>query len=344
MLKQSIFFISALLMGSLCFTSCSDDDDDYLGNWVEYGDFSGKVRSDAVSFTIGDDVYVGTGYDYDDDEKFNDFWKLRISGTPETQISIQWTQIEDLPGVARNRAVAFATDTKGYVGTGSDEDDAKLKDFYEYDPATGWTQKSDFKGTARRGATAFCLDNIGYVGTGEDDDENKSDFFSYNPSTDTWTAISNVPKKRRFAMSFVLDGKAYLLSGFDNGTSHDDFYEYDVANNAWVAKRRISDYTDSGYDDDYDYDIQRYSAVVFTMDGKAYLATGSQGGLTNQTWEWDPMTDTWDQKTDFEGAARSGAIAFTVNNVGWVATGGNGSYSFDDMWYFEPDEEYENKD
>ncbi len=338
MIKQSIFFITALLLSSLCFTGCSDDDDDYLGNWVEMGDFSGKVRSHAVTFTIGDKVYVGTGYDYDDDEKFSDFWELTINGT-----SFQWKQIEEFPGLARNRAVAFSSGSKGYVGLGSDDDDNKLKDFWAYTPGTGWTEvTAEFPGSARRDAVAFYVDGKGYVGTGEDDDlGNLNDFYSYDPSSNTWTSISSVPYKRRAATTFVLDGSAYLVSGLDNGVSRDDFYRYDSTNDAWVELNKISDFTDSSFDNDYDNTIQRYDAVSFTMGGKAYLATGS---ANLETWEWDPMTNRWKQKTDFEGASRYGAIAFSLNDVGYVMTGGNGSYSFDDMWYFEPYEEYENKD
>ncbi len=338
MIKQSIFLITALLVSSLCFTGCSDDDDDYLGNWVDMGDFSGKVRSHAVTFTIDDKVYLGTGYDYDDDEKFSDFWQLTVSGT-----SFQWTQVESLPGLARNRAVAFASETSGYVGLGSDEDDNFLSDFYKYTPGTGWeemTGDAAFPGTARKDAVAFFVDSKGYVGTGEDDDEIKNDFYAFNPSTSTWEAISTIKSKRTQAMSFVLGGNAYVISGYSNG-SLDDFFRYDTSSNTWVELNRISDFTDYSFDDDYDSNIQRYDGVAFTMGGKAYLATGNGSA---EVWEWNPTTDRWKQKTDFEGSSRYGAVAFTLNDVGYLCTGGNGSYSYDDMWYFEPYEEYENKD
>ena len=70
--------------------------------------------------------------------------------------------------VARNGAVGFGTDTKGYIGTGYDGVN-KLNDFYEYDPvADTWSQISDFGGSARFGAVAFAINNSGYVGTGYD--------------------------------------------------------------------------------------------------------------------------------------------------------------------------------
>ncbi len=342
MIKQSIFFITALFISSLCFTGCSDDDDDYLGNWVEMGDFSGKVRSHAVTFTIGDKVYVGTGYDYYGNEKFKDFWELTIDNTNDVP-SFNWTQVQELPGVARNRAVAFASNSKGYVGLGSDKDDNRLKDFWAFTPGTGWTEvTAEFPGSARRDAVAFYVNNKGYVGTGEDDDNgNLNDFYSYDPSTNTWNTISSIKSKRRGAATFVLNDEAYLISGLDNGTAYDDFFRYDATNNKWVELNKISNFTDSSFDDDYDNKIQRYDAAAFTMGGKAYITTGTGN---NYTWEWDPMTDRWKQKTDFEGSSRSGALAFSLNDIGYVITGGNGTYSFDDMWYFEPYEEYENKD
>ncbi len=343
MIKQSIFLITALLISSLCFTGCSDDDDDYLGNWVDMGDFSGKVRSHAVTFTIGDEVYVGTGYDYDDDERFTDFWKLTVTKDAEGNVnSFKWTEVADFPGIARNRAVAFASETAGYVGLGSDEDDNFLSDFYKYTPGSdSWEElSSPFPGTARKDAVAFFVDGKGYVGTGEDDDEIKNDFYSFDPLTETWASISSVPYKRTQAMSFVLDGNAYLISGYSNG-SLDDFYRYDTSSDSWFELNKISDYTDSGFDDDYDSNIQRYGGVAFTMGGKAYLATGNGSA---EVWEWNPVTDRWKQKTDFEGSSRYGAVAFTLDDIGYICTGGNGSYSYDDMWYFEPYEEYENKD
>ncbi len=343
MIKQSIFFITALIISSLCFTGCSDDDNDYLGNWVDRAGLDFKVRSHAVSFTIDDVVYIGTGYDYDDDEKLKDFYKVELSGTG----GIQMTQISEFPGVERNRAVAFASETKGFVGLGSDDDDNYLNDFYSYDASTNtWATIDNVPEalSARKDAVAFYVDGKGYVGTGEDDDRIRSDFYSYDPSTSTWEQISSLTYPRTKAMSFVLDDgtgeHGYIISGYSNG-SLDDFYSYDTENNSWTELNKISDFTDYSFDDDYDNNIQRYDGIAFVMAGRAYLSTG-QG--SSETWEWNPLTDRWKQKTDFEGSSRYGGLGFTINDVGYISTGGNGSYSYNDLWYFEPYEEYENKD
>jgi len=322
----------ALCILSVLFHSCTDDNDtEYKGNWVEMEAFLWPNRSHAVTFTINNKVYIGTGYDYDEHVVFKDFWELTIDGN-----SFQLTQIDDFPGVGRNRSVAFATETSGYVGLGKDINNALLGDFYKYTPGIGWEElTAAFPGTARKDAVAFFVDGKGYVGTGEDEDGCRNDFFSLDPSTDKWESISPVPLKRSMAMTFTLDGNAYLISGYYNKTQ-DDFYRYDTLNDEWVELNHISDYTGSSFDDSYDNDIERYGGVAFTMGGKAYLATGN--GST-KVWEWNPITDYWKRKNDFEGPSRYGAVSFTINDIGYIATGGNGSYSFNDIWYFDPEAE-----
>lgn len=61
-----------------------------------------------------------------------------------------WVKVADFPGqTGRSGAVAFVMGNKAYVGTGYNGKD-RLKDFWEYDPATNsGTRKADFGGTAR---------------------------------------------------------------------------------------------------------------------------------------------------------------------------------------------------
>lgn len=46
----------------------------------------------------------------------------------------------------------------------------------------------------------------------------------------------------------------------------------------------------------------------------------------------------------FEGTARMDAIAFAIENVGYLTTGRSASYYFDDIWAFDPNAEYEEED
>ncbi|MBN2279565.1 MAG: galactose oxidase [Candidatus Marinimicrobia bacterium] len=312
--------------------NCSDSDEsseELLGNWYELSDFEGVPRSDAVAFTIGGKAYVVTGYDGED--RLGDLWEYDPAAN-------QWTQKADFPGVARTGAVGFGTDTKGYVGTGYDGSE-KLSDFYEYDPATDiWTPIANFAGSARYGAVSFSIANKGYVGTGYDDNALK-DFWEYDPATDIWTKITSLGGgKRTDAVAFVVNGKGYVCGGIDNGTYETDFWEFDPATHNWSEKRKITNYSDESYDNDYST-ITGTNKVAFAINGYGYIATGGTGTTGTTVWAYDPVQDFWEEKTSLEASARISAVAFALHNTGYITTGRNGSYYFDDLWGFGPDAE-----
>src|SRR5207248_10675653 len=100
--------------------------------------------------------------------------------------------------------------------------------------------------------------------------------------------------------------------------------------------RKLTNATDSGFDDQYT-SIARWNAVAFTANNKAWLATGENGSMNTHTWEYDYTNDQWTEKTGFEGTARSGALAFTLKNRGFVLTGRSVTDVFDNMYEFQPD-------
>lgn len=336
-MKKNVFtFVLLIIITTGLFIACSKSSSDttLLGNWVKLSDFEGVPRSNAVAFNIANKGYVGTGYD--GSERLKDFWEY-------DPVKNSWKQIADLPDSARNGAVGFAIDTKGYVGTGYNGTD-KLNDFWEYNPTTNkWTRKADFAGTARYDAVGFSIGSLGYIGTGFDGNYLK-DFWAYNPQSDTWTQKTSVGgSKRTGAVGFVIDGKGYICTGVDNGIYENDFWEYDPDADIWTKKRSISDATSEDFDNDYT-SIVGTGKVAFSANGKGYVATGGQGTVGNNVWEYDPLTDLWQEKTNFEGASRLDAVAFTINNVSYVTTGRSSSYFFDDIWSFEPDKDYNEYD
>ncbi len=318
-----------LLMGITLFTSCDDDDDDEYGNWVKKSDFSGVARGKAVAFTIGEDGYVGTGYN--NKYTLSDFWKFN----PDKNT---WTQVASLEGSARHSAVAFEAAGFGFVGLGVDSKTDYLQDFWKYDAdSNSWSQVADFGGTARTGAVAFAIDDKGYVGNGYDDNA-QNDFWQYDPSTDTWEAKASTMTKSRDAAAFTIDGLGYIVTGLNNGTYVSEFSVYNPEEDAWSQLNLISDETDDDFDDDYS-GITGIHKVGFSMNGKGYLITGGTGS-SRLVWEYEPSTDRWEELANFEGSTRYDAVGFVINNRGFVATGMAGSSSFyDDVWEFFPDEE-----
>lgn len=128
------------------------------------------------------------------------------------------------------------------------------------------------------------------------------------------------------------------MGGNNNGEIQQDLWQYDQAANSWIEKTKVYNYSDESYDDDYG-SIPRQNAVAFVISGLVYLATGENGSVTSSTWEYNPATDRWTQKTGFEATGRTGAVAFSLNNRGFVATGRNGSLIMDNAYEFLPNDE-----
>lgn len=323
----SFFLVSAVSM-------CKKDKGEALvGNWLERSDFYGDSRGDAVAFSVGNNAFVGTGYDGED--RLSDFFKYDVEQN-------NWTQIADFPGEPRQGAVAFSADGNGYVGTGYDGL-VKYNDFWKYDPVSNiWEQVADFEGEARYGAVAFTINNIGYVGTGFSGNA-LMDFWAYDPASDTWEQKSNFQSKVYEAAAFTLNNKGYICTGWNNGVYSKDFYRYDPGTNVWTAMRKTANVSEESFDDNYT--ISRKKGVALVIGGKAYVTLGDLGNLKKDVWEYDPGTDLWTPRTNFEGATRTDAVAFTTQNGrGFVTTGLSSSLTFDDIWEFKPNDPYNEED
>ncbi|MCW3093324.1 MAG: galactose oxidase [Ferruginibacter sp.] len=322
-----------ILIGSCTKT---DTTTEVTGNWVSRSDFEGVTRSEGIAFTINDKAYVGSGYD--GTNRLKDLWQY-------DPVQDFWLQRADMPGTARSSAVSFAINNKGYVGTGYDGLN-KLQDFWEYNAASNsWTQKANFAGSARYDAVGFSILDKGYISTGYDGNYLK-DIWEYNAATDTWTQkISMGGSKRSGALAFVYNNKAYLCTGTNNGSSTaiNDLWVFDPAVEAgWTEKRKISNISDDTYDDAYA--IVRNNAASFVMNDKAYITCGENGSVLSDTWEYDFSADVWTKKTAFEGVARTGAVAFSINNRGFVLTGRSSNTPFDDIREFFPSATYDVND
>lgn len=200
-------------------------------SWSQVADFAGGPRYSAVAFSIGDNGYVGTGYD---GNFLKDFWKY--NATENT-----WEQTVSLYGTKRESAVAFVIEDKAYVGTGRNNG-SYVYDFYSFDPVTEtWTDLSlydeddtytDYLGAmSRYGAVSFVIDGMGYVGTGISD-AYSSAFYSYNPDTNEWNDEINPLEgsSRINAAAFTLKDVGFISTGSNSSQRFDDiwgFYPYD---------------------------------------------------------------------------------------------------------------------
>jgi len=336
-MKQFAVYASALLIvltPVFIVPGCSKssgDDNTLMGNWLRSYDFDGNTRSEAVSFTIGNKAYIATGQS--DRDRFGDIWEFDLDKK-------YWLKRMDMPAEAgvRVSAVGFSLNGMGYITTGFDGTN-KLNDVWKFDPiANAWEKKNPFLGTARYDAVAFTVGNKAYVSCGYDGNFLK-DLWEYNPDADSWTQKASLSGTKRTAASvFVLNNLAYVVSGNNNSTALNDMWVYDAAHDTWSEKRKLTNITDSSFDDKYTT-IARYNAVTFLIGGKAYLATGEASGLLSTVWEYDAANDQWTEKTNFSGSPRTGAVGFTLQDRGFVSTGRSGSLAFDNAYELQPNVE-----
>lgn len=302
------------------------------GSWQQKADVGGIPRFGAVSFSIGDKGYIGTGSS--EVGNLQDFWEY----DPATET---WTRKADLP-VALSASFGFSIGNKGYVGAGQSSGGELVRDFWEYDPGTNtWTKKANYPGSGLWGASGFSIGEYGYAGTGntglfsgETPDGNpQKDFWRYNPANNTWTRIADFGGvARAFAVAFCIGKNGYLGTGitglYFNFTK--DFWEYDPKSNIWIQKA------------DFGGGLRGWAAG-FSIHHKGYIGTGktvpvssNDIGERNDFWEFNPGANKWKQVAAFEGGNRAYATGFSIKNKGYLGTG---VFEFDvslkDFWEFK---------
>jgi hypothetical protein len=103
-------------------------------------------------------------------------------------------------------------------------------------------------------------------------------------------------------------------------------YEYNPVSNTWIFKTSFPGLaTSSG---------GRDGGVATSANNKIYFGMGKDDSFfQNDWWEYNPIANTWLQKANFPGSGRTGAFAFTLNNMPFAGMGSDGSYNNDTWWY-----------
>ena len=112
-------------------------------------------------------------------------------------------------------------------------------------------KKANFAGNGRYDAVGFAIGAKGYIACGYDGNYLK-DMWEYDPVADQWTQKASVGgSKRSAAIAFVTNDKGYICAGNNNGEILKDLWMYDPVANEWTEKKKIYNYSDETYDDDY---------------------------------------------------------------------------------------------
>lgn len=253
-------------------------------SWNEVANYPGIgfSYSNMTSFVIGDYAYVGMP---------------SANGSPTgimkrySFADNAWTSIASYGGGEIEGGVAMTLNGTGYIYSGFVK--AYLHPIgyvyfttfltYAYDPSTDiWTQKKNLS-PRRRDASSFEISNIGYVLCGREIPNTTllyNDFYKYDPNLNNWEKLPDFPARSRDkASSFSIGDFGYLVGG-SGDVSGDaplkDFWRYDSKSGVW---EKLIDFPGD----------ERYDAVVFVINGKAYYGTGTDGtNKFSDFWEFDP--------------------------------------------------------
>jgi N-acetylneuraminic acid mutarotase len=296
--------------------------------WIQKANFAGGDRIGAFSFTIGNKGYVGTGANNAGAIK-SDFWEY----DPSTGV---WTQLADYGGGIRAYATGFSVGDKGYAGTGIVASYDWRKDMWEYNPAgNSWRNMADFAGGFRYVAVGFGIGNKGYMGTGNYRESPAvlatyyDDFWEFDPASGAkgaWTRRADVPEQgRSSAIGLAVGNKGYIGTGFYYyDTRKNDFWEFDPTAGtlgSWTRKRDFPG-------------TERYAALAFTLNHKAYVGGGWFYSGLNDFWEYNPLNDHWEQKANLPGPARNTAIALSIGDKGYIGLGSDAVGALGDFWQY----------
>ncbi|MEL6988884.1 MAG: kelch repeat-containing protein [Bacteroidota bacterium] len=81
----------------------------------------------------------------------------------------------------------------------------------------------------------------------------------------------------------------------------------------------------------------RHHAVTFSIDGFGYLLTGgSESGMLNDFYKFDPTTEQWETLTPFPGPRRGFAYGVAHEGKGYIGFGFDGVNPLNDIWEYDP--------
>jgi N-acetylneuraminic acid mutarotase len=287
-------------------------------DWDKRAKFSGEKRARAISFSIGDFGYVGTGEDTTE-MTHNDLWRFDPS-------SNSWMQVASLPGSTRRNAIAVTIGDFGYVGMGADSSSSSLglilSDWWQYNPLTNsWVQKADYPGgydmfnntdtiNGIYFGTAFEIADMGYVCGGKmGPNFYGTDLWEYSPTLDQWTRKADFPGFDRFQLSsFSIDDKGYVGMGVDHDLYRKDWWQYDPLTDNWL---QVADLPG----------VERGAASTFVLGQRGFLVFGTDGGYKDELWEYNPFTNSWMIRANFPADGRKNGIAFAIGDSAYAGIG-----------------------
>ena len=287
-------------------------------NWQQAANFIGNGRHHPITFSNDNYGFVVSG------SYMNDVFKY-------DKCNNSWTQLQDIPFTGRGYGYGLANSDKAYVGFGSTDNGSYPTDWWEYDMNNdSWTQKASFPGDGRNHPAMILVGNKIFVGCGSNANQLR-DWWEYNISTDSWTQRPDLPaNERHHPFYFGIGDYAYV--GFGHGSFpgpgsnpssfsaiYNDFFQYNSNNNTWT---QMSNFPGEA----------RVAGTQFSYNNKGYILSGDGDDHnplnSGEFWEYDPLTDLWNQLDDHPGDAIWAPGCFFIEPNIYFLLGQNNNSSF----------------
>jgi len=325
--------------------------------------FPGGQRFGAVSFVLDGKAYIGGGYSAPGWNGTNTFWEYSpatgwlqranlpaaitggaafaldgagyVVGENGTALwrydpgSNTWSTQAPFPGGAREGAVAFTYEGKGYLGSGH-QGGARTRSFFSYDPALDtWVEAAPmWDAFGRSNAAAVSHNGKAYVicGNGSQQAQVVAEIWEMGPPAPivpgTWVKRTYLPAAPRDRpISFTIDDIGYLGGGnTPSGTTY-QLWAYDPIARSWSSRASLPTAAGAG------------AQAAAAIDGLGYVLFGS---ATSNFWVYDPIADAWSQRADMPGGARAMPVAFGLSGKIYVGTGMIASVRQNDLWAYDP--------
>lgn len=291
----------------------------------EMGDYIASVSDN----TGGNVAQAGTFTNPSRNQHKGDIYDVRVAprgptATPTaTPVCMpgSWQPIANMPSPVYGAAGA-SDGTYFYVASGLVFAEGLVATFRRYDPVSDtWTPLADMPMPAFMALAVYYppTDKI-YVFGGEDLVGNNYNITRiYDIASDTWTTGLSMLDLRSFmAGGYVpATGKIYLMSGYRDFSvfAWPNTWEYDPVTNTW---------TDLTPTAPFPHPAGGFAYGV--IGNKLYIAGGrdSNNVVINNTWEYDPMTNTYTAKASEPGIFQNNAPGSAVAQGRlWVFGGGN---------------------
>ncbi len=282
-------------------------------------------RHHPVTFSYDGYGYVMGGSDADGDLK--DMYKY----DPQED---SWTTLDDFPGEARGYSIGGVAGGKAYVGFGRSQQPGEPLEFYddlwEFDPATeNWKRLAACPCDGRGHPAFITTDTKIFVGLGNSLLGNYKDWWEYDIASDSWSQKPDFPNARRHhPYFFEIDGLVYVAFGHGD-IIYNDLHVYDPATEEWTFLGFLPGEA-------------RVAGTQFAYNGKGYVLSGDGDTHTNlpqgELWEYDPITNEWEQLTSHPGPGRWAPGSFLIDDTIYF-TGGDYIILYQDLLAFDLSED-----